>query len=58
MEIPTESMAQLSPETLAALMEFYQDQKKQRKKRKMALIKLKKTGNFLNFGITKKQQIT
>ena len=32
MEIPTEAMAQLSPETLAALMEFYQEQNKPKEK--------------------------
>ena len=32
MDIPTEAMAQLSPETLAALMEFYQEQNQAKEK--------------------------
>ena len=53
MEIPTEAMAQLSPETLAALMEFYQDQNKAKEKEEDGFDKIEEDWELSQFWYNK-----
>ena len=53
MEIPTEAMAQLSPETLAALMEFYQDQYKAKEKEEDGYDKIEEDWELSQFWYNK-----